>query len=286
LLDKEQFHSWAETERWPVPRSWIIRSTEDLERLAPQISYPAILKPQIKNSAFRASFLPKAFRVETQNELKEAYLRVSPHEQVVIVQQWIDGADDRIAFALGYWSRESRPLGLFFGRKIRQWPIGSGNTAHAEPAPGEWVDLMRPLVEQIGSICGFQGLNSVEFKIDPDGKRLYITEPTVCRTDYQSEVAVVNGVNLPALAYYDALADNPPQSALFEERPEPVKWIDGRADFRAGKKLFKQGQLSLTQWLGSYRGNRSFVYLRMNDPLPWLGRMMPDRIAYRLRQRN
>lgn len=280
LMDKQRFHAWAAGRGLPVPKSFLISSVEQAADAARAIVFPAILKPQIKNEAYRASWLPKAFRLESPADLESVYIKVARYEQQTIVQEWIEGGDENVVYALGCWSAESRPLGLFFGRKIRQWPLGHGNTAHTEPAPAEWRELMRPLVTRIAQESNFQGLNSVEFKIDARTGKPYITEPTVCRTDYQSEVAVLNGVNLPQIACRDVWGD-PPKETIEPAGP-PVKWIDARADMRAGRRLINNGNLTAGDLISSYRGKRFFVYFRINDPLPWLGRLVPTRVASRL----
>ena len=51
------------------------------------------------------------------------------------------------------------------------------------------------------SAVGFVGICSMEYKRDLRDGKFYMVEPTVCRTDYHEEVAVLNGVNLPLSLY-------------------------------------------------------------------------------------
>ena len=282
LIDKHAFHRWATEAGWPVPRSWLVNNGSDLNDIVAQITFPALVKPQLKNDAYRRSWLRKAYRAQSESELREVYTKMAQHEPAAIIQEWIEGGDDRIAFVLGYWNAESKPLALFYGRKVRQWPRGFGNTAHAEPAPAEWSEAMEPITAQIAREAKFKGLNSVEFKIEAGTGRPVVTEPTVCRTDYQSEVAVLNGVNLPLIAYADAAGLPIPgthdPSRAKNAVTSPVKWIDGRADLKSSCHAYCAGELTPGDWIRSMRGPKSFLYFRWSDPLPWLGGLIPPRL--------
>ncbi len=218
LMDKLRFHSLATERGWPLPRSWLVNGRSELASILHDVTYPCILKPAVKNSEFRKKSPRKAFKAYDAPQLTEAYDLVSSWEPEVVVQEWIDGGDDRVAFGLGYWNARSQPLALFPGRKIRQWPPECGNTALSERAPAEWRDELATLTAKIYDAVGYRGLGSIEYKVSSAG-RLVIMEPTVGRTNYQNEVAVLNGVNLPAIAYFDGMG----------MRPELERMIDRRA---------------------------------------------------------
>jgi predicted ATP-grasp superfamily ATP-dependent carboligase len=51
--------------------------------------------------------------------------------------------------------------------------------------------------------AGVTGLAAMEYKRDSRNGQFRMVEPTIGRTDYQAEVATLNGVNLPYAAYCD-----------------------------------------------------------------------------------
>ncbi|MCU0224962.1 MAG: hypothetical protein MUF27_13035 [Acidobacteria bacterium] len=53
LMNKRQFLERAQREGWPMPRTVLAGSLEELEQRAPEIPFPCILKPQLKNERFR-----------------------------------------------------------------------------------------------------------------------------------------------------------------------------------------------------------------------------------------
>jgi D-aspartate ligase len=267
LMSKQGFTALAKQENWPVPLTWDIANRDELVAHFPDFVYPCILKPRIKNDEFRRYSPRKAFRVNSADELLKTYDLVAQWETEVVVQEWIEGGDDRIAFCLSYCDRGSTPRALFAGRKLMQWPLGYGNTAICEPAPESWQESILSLTRKIWRTVGYQGLGSIEYKMRPGSDGPVIMEPTVGRTDFQSEVAVLNGENIPAIAYCDlAGLDYVPAA----KPHKPVKLVDGPAHLRAGWVYCSHSRrLGLAKWLQARRGRKQFMIWRANDVGPF-----------------
>jgi hypothetical protein len=115
-------------------------------------------------------------------------------------------------------------------------------------------------------------MGSMEYKRDERDGRFYMVEPTVARTDFQEEVACLNGVNIPEAAYRY-------ESGLPQVAPTPAAvpqvWREPLSD----RWSFEEG--------GRAEDERSRghpvrdAYWRWNDPRPWLDLML-SRIAARL----
>jgi hypothetical protein len=114
---------------------------------------------------------------------------------------------------------------MFAGRKLIQRPVGLGGSAISEPASPEWAEPMIRLTRQIWAKVGYSGLGSVEFRLRMNSKKPLIMQPTVGFADIQSELAALNGVNIPVIAYCDLaglpMPDAPPalQSVRLMSRP-------------------------------------------------------------------
>jgi D-aspartate ligase len=271
LMNKASFADMAKAEGWPIPVSWNINNRDDLHHVLTEFSFPCVLKPRVKNSAFRNSPNRKAYKVCSASELVERYDLVAQWESEVVVQEWIEGGDDRIAFCLTYCDRSGKPLALFSGMKLRQWPIEVGNTAMAQAAPQAWVEPILALTERIWQRVGFRGVGSVEYKMRLGSDEPVITEPTVGRTNYQNEVAVINGINIPAIAYCD-LARIPQLSAHVPVRP--VKLVDGPREVMAAAASVRAGSLSLFQWLKDRRGTKRYMIFRADDAGPFAASLL------------
>ena len=183
-----------------------------------------------------------------------------------MIQEWIEGGDERIAYCLAYYSRKSEPLAMYVGQKLRQFPVDCGNTAVAAPAPNEWRDRLTELSKTIFKRIRYQGLGSIEYKMRKDGTPV-IMEPTVGRTNWQNEIAVINGVNIPVTAYFDTAGITTPPSTRITAS---YKLVDGRAHRRSLLQLSRSGRLSVRQWLAERRGRKAYMIWRMEDPGPFL----------------
>jgi len=268
LMSKVEFVKLARSKGWPVPQTWMIEARDELLSQLAEFVFPCILKPQFKNDDFRRHSPRKAFRANTREELLKAYDLVAVWEKEVVVQEWIEGTDENISFCLGYCDREATPRALFAGRKLIQWPVGWGNTAVSEPAPTEWAHAITPLTEEIWKAVGYKGLGSIEYKMRRGSNQPVLIEPTVGRTDFQSELAVLNGVNIPAIAYFD-LARLPLPSA--KERGPATKLVDGPAHWRAARVFMSQPQeLGILKWMKARSGRKRYMILRMDDLRPFL----------------
>jgi len=203
FLNKTRFLKMAMREGWPIPETWMIAGRDDLLAHHNEYLYPCIVKPQVKSAAFRREAPQQSFKVANERELLQSYDLIAQWEKEVVIQEWIEGTEEKVGFCLGYSDRESIPRAMFAGHKLVQRPVGLGDSAISEPANPEWSEQMIRLTREIWTKVGYCGLGSVEFKLRLNSTRPVIMQPIVGCTDLQSELATLNGMNLPAIAYCD-----------------------------------------------------------------------------------
>lgn len=196
--NKELLHQFADTHAMPTPRTMVVKSESALKQIA-KLRVPIIIKPANKllvhmGCLERASL---ATRTEDAAATCRRFLELG---ETPVVQEWIEGPDSNIYFALFHCGRSPESRSIFFGRKIAADPPRIGSTAVCVPAP-EATELLRPLTEKFIEVSQYEGLGGLEYKWDPRGGRFVVIEPTVGRTDLQEEIATLNGLNLPLLAY-------------------------------------------------------------------------------------
>jgi hypothetical protein len=166
--------------------------------------------------------------LQDRDELLQAYALVAQWEPEVVIQ------NDRRRRRPNPFLPVSRPAGQprarFPGGNF-QWPLDCGNTAISEPLKhAATAEKTVELTETIWQRVGFRGLGSIEYKLHPATNALVIMEPTVGRTNYQNELAVINGCNIPLAAYCDLAGI---EQRAFTTRTVPVKLVDGSAERRA-----------------------------------------------------
>lgn len=245
LINKAAFHRFAEAHGFPVPRTLIIEHEADIAQLA-DFGMPIVVKPADKRPVYfgeveRINWLDKT------DEAIGACRRMLTAAGSLIVQEWIDGPDSSIHFALFHCGAAGSPRHIFVGRKLAAHPPGLGSTAVCVPAP-DADEVLRPLTERFIDAAGYQGLGSLEFKWDAREERFVIIEPTVGRTDWQEEIATLNGMNLPLIAYCHELG-----------LPLPAMQQAGGAAWRSS--FLRRGIVDVTERV--YDG-----YFRLDDPLP------------------
>ena len=224
LMDKASFQQLAEQHGFLVPRSLVIGGRNTLLE-AESFPYPAILKPARKDADYARAF-DKAYRVESFDELRTLCARIRPVMPDLILQQWIDGGDADIYFCLQYINVDGTAVASFTGRKIRSWPPQVGGTASCTAAP-EHATALGAETGRFFATVGYTGMGSIEFKRNPGDERFYMIEPTVARTDYQEEVATLNGINIPLAAYCKRAGLAQPQPG---EAPHYVVWRESATD--------------------------------------------------------
>ncbi len=202
LLDKNLFQAAAEKYGFPVPRALVLQDGTDPGRVR-GMRFPCILKPATKDPNYSQHFA-KAYRVEDTDEVMRLWDEMRKVISSAILQEWIVGEDSDVYFCLQYRDRGNSPAANFVGRKVLQWPPLVGGTASCVPAP-EFADELTEQTDRFFTAMNFRGFCSMEYKRDRRDSRFYMVEPTVGRTDYQEEIATLNGVNIPAAAYFAAL---------------------------------------------------------------------------------
>lgn len=198
LLHKCGFQKLAEELGFPVPRAVSLRDEKDLDELD-KIRFPAVAKPGNK-ALFFSNHAERARKVHSRWDAEAFCLAILPRAPDLIFQEWIEGGESDIYFCLQYRGAGGVTIGSFTGRKLRCWPPQTGSTASCVAAP-EVALMLELMTTSFFDKTEFVGMCSMEFKRDCRTGEFFMIEPTVCRTDWQEEVATLNGVNIPLAAY-------------------------------------------------------------------------------------
>lgn len=264
LLDKRGFADTIEALDLPRPYTAFVDRADEMSLVAAQMKYPCILKPQVKSHAYASTGVNKAFVAADAAELLAAYAKFSAAEPRAVVQEYIPGDDSDIYFCLQYYDRAGIPAASFSGRKLRQWPPLCGGTTLCTPVDTE---PLASLTTAFFTAVGFHGLCSMEYKRDPRNGQYKMIEPTVCRTDWQSAVADLNGIPLPYIAYRD-LAGLPGRT--WQPSGRKVKWVHLASDRMSAGYYRSRRELTWLGWLGSLRPPIRGAFWAWDDPRPWL----------------
>ncbi len=248
LLDKSGCERYLRERNYPLPATWLL-SEKTWDATIESITFPAIAKPSRPLGEF------KALRLADRDELTELAAR-HPHTPLV-VQEWIPGGDEKLFFSATV-ARHGEPLCFFDGTKYLSHPPARGQTVVAGPSQRQEI---RELVTQLARDTCMSGPMSIEVKLDPAGGPKII-EPTVGRTDFWAQLAIINGTDLPYIEYMSVVEpDHEPRQVSVAI---PRVWFDSEKDPASVVRLAHR----ITSDLGGL-WLPGFSYLDITDPRPF-----------------
>ncbi|RJR29490.1 MAG: hypothetical protein C4576_35305 [Desulfobacteraceae bacterium] len=262
LTRKDLFFDFANSRGDEVPPSRYVQTRRECIDTAGELKFPVIAKTRKK--VYKKG-LKKAYILQTPSELISWYEMIESIHSDFIIQEYIPGDDSSVFFTMQYISEKGDLLASFTGRKIRQWPLLTGGTASAKPYYSP--ELTRRTHEFFRD-AGLHGICSMEYKQDPQTGRFYLIEPTVCRTDFQEGVSIANGVNIPLVAFRDAVGN--PVRCPPQKKDAVKRWMHLTADRLSRDALIEDGKITYFQWLKSMACVRSNDLFTLYDPGPLL----------------
>ncbi len=286
LVDKVRFAALARRLSLPVPTTTtLLVGTSLTKQLQAWRDFPCVLKPayrstwvgsalQVEGSAVAA----KAMRVENRAELERVAPLMAKHDTDLILQQAIDGGEDRIVSYHAYVRPSGEVVAEFTGRKVRTAPRRYGFSTCVEITDEHDVKALgRDIIRQLG----FSGVLKMDFKRDPRDARLFLLEINP-RFNLWHHPAAVAGVDIAGLVYADCVV--PGSARTPTSIRSGVRWMAGRDDLRSMREHRAAGDLSLASWLRQVATadvNEDFSW---RDPLPGLQelRLVAERKVRRL----
>ncbi|MCE5336692.1 MAG: hypothetical protein LLG06_19100 [Desulfobacteraceae bacterium] len=263
-LDKKRFYKFAQERNILIPQTFFPAGTEDCRHAAGEIRYPCIIKPFQPNLGWRRLFPgQKLFVAENPESLVRLYEKLVVVHDDLIIQELIPGDDSQLSFSLTYFDKSSRPLGMFTGHKVRQYPPAFGTSSLAE---SRWDPFIAEKTIKILQEMQYTGYGSVEFKWDPRSKEFKALEVTA-RTWFPHGISTACNLNLVFAAYCDQVGLPVPKMNGF---PDGVKWVHEERDLRSCLIRLRNRELTPVEWLGSYRGRRTYAIAAWDDPAPAL----------------
>lgn len=266
LMDKRKFHKFGERHGFLTPKTVFSDCRKTFDEVGPTIPFPCVAKA-VYHTRYWIEHVPpnkKVIKAESLPHLKEELNNLKAFNQPLIFQEYIAGGDEQIYFCLAYLNDEGKPLGIFAGRKVRQYPPLTGVTSLAKSFRDNKLieDTLNILYES-----GCKGLCSIEFKFNPEKCSFMIIEPTVGRVDLQEGICTQGGVDLIFMAYQDALgiSQNPEAN-----RQKNVIWINEPFELNSFIDHIRANKNKAYHFFRLYKGRPTFALLAVDDPLPFL----------------
>ena len=268
IRDKFLQYELARSVDVPIPETYFPESLSEAEALAQELkNFPYVIKPLVAQTWRRAEYQAvskdkKAFTVTTPAEFLREYRRIAAMDKRLMVQEVIGGDDTNLVTVIGHCGSNGELMAYCARSKLRQYPIDYGYCTATVSCHNTIVEEQAKRLVQAADYFGIVG---IEFKYD-DRTGLYKLIEINTRPVNTTGISSGCGVDLPYIAYCDALGIPPPE---FNGWEDGVVWVRLKQDFVAARELRKLGKLSYWEWLMSLRGKRVHGTLAWDDLRPF-----------------
>ena len=262
--NKKLTYQLAEKNNIRIPKTIYPDSLDTLKAMLSDIEFPVIINPAIMHHFYEKT-KTKVFKANTEDELIRAYIRASsildPSE--IMVQEVIPGGPTHL-YSFCSFFKQKKVLGMCIGRRSRQRPMDFGKAS-------TFVESVHmPELIEFGTILlntvNYDGLSEVEFKEDPRDGKFKLLEINA-RTWLWHTLAIRCGVDFPYLLYKDMIGENVVPIDSFKEN---IKWVHIYTDLSTAIREIIKGNLRVSSYLESLKGDKEFGVLSPDDPLPFI----------------
>lgn len=263
--DKRRTYELAAELGIPVPRSWVLKSPDELDRVDGEP--PFAIKPAIKERFLYATKC-KAWRADTRAELEILFRRaaelIGPSE--VIVQELIPGSGGAQFAYCAFFKDGNAPASMVV-RRLRQHPMEFGRAStYVETAahPSITETSLRFL-----RAIDYYGLVELEYKHDERDGTTKLLDVNARTWGYHS-LGQRAGVDFPYLLYADQLAL--PGSNGMHAR-SGVSWVRLATDIPTAVRELAHRRLDWRAYVRSLRVCDVESVFSRDDPVPGLAEL-------------
>ncbi|MEI6726613.1 MAG: hypothetical protein WCN81_10395 [Actinomycetes bacterium] len=241
-----------------TPRTVFVESAAELEAAAREVPFPAVLKP-VESLAFKLRFQRHILDIESPDELQRIYDKVDDLG-VLMLQERVPGDEDALWTVGSYLDADSRPLAVFSGHKLRQYPHAGGSCL---AGVSEWRDDLADAALRLLRELRFHGVSQVEFKRDARDGAFRLMEVNARHWKWHG-LATACGVNLSLAAYSDAIG----HPFMAPRQTDGAKWVVFNKDVPLALRDIALRERSALEYARSWSGTKVDGLHSLRDPLP------------------
>jgi predicted ATP-grasp superfamily ATP-dependent carboligase len=244
----------------PTAQAVIPRSKEEVEQFLETAVFPVMVKAtdaeRLRERAGGTKFV-----IQTPRELLDLYAKAGDRQSPnLLIQEFIPGDDWMFD---GYFDGASQRLFGVTGKKIRRFPVHTGVTSLG-------VCLDNPTVQETTAAfmkaIGYHGILDIGYRYDRrDGQyKVLDVNPRIGCT-FRLFTAT-NGMDVARALYLDMTG----QAVESSQAADGRKWMVEDFDVVSAFRSWREGSLTLADWVKSFRGVEEAACFAGDDPLPFL----------------
>jgi predicted ATP-grasp superfamily ATP-dependent carboligase len=259
LCDKGAMQELANRHGVATAQSVTPRSKDDVARYVESAVFPVLVKEK-GGGRLRSRVGASKFVLETPRQLFDLCARIDDLEDAnMMIQEFIPGEDWMFD---GYFDARSECLFGMTGKKIRRFPVRTGVTSLGICLPN---DKVVETTARFMRAIGYRGILDIGYRHDSrDGsyKVLDINPRIGCTF----RLFAAGAMDVARALYLDLTGQAVPSA----ESPAGRKWLVEDFDFVSALRSWREGSLSLREWIRSFAGVQEAACFALDDPLPFL----------------
>jgi len=262
LYSKREMYQICREQNIPTAETQFPKTMAELDDATGSMRFPMVLKGIDGDRLMRRTGGVRMMIAQRSEDLRAAFARLDePGYPNLMLQEFIPGDDDQVWMMAGYFDEQSECRFAITARKIRQLPLRGGITGLGVCDPCEAVvDSTRRIVRAVD----YRGVLDVDFRYDPrDGLHKMLDVNPRPGAHFRL-FADRNGLDVVRAFYLDMTRQPlPPIEPQWGRR-----FVVEDVDLYASVGLWREGRLTLSGWLKSYRGVAETAYVAWDDLLP------------------
>jgi D-aspartate ligase len=276
LYNKKTMHRLAKRLSIPTPDVVFPESLPEVLEFCERVQFPVMLKASDNIHTARHAG-KKMVIARSKDELIGQYRAMEDESHPsLMMQEYIPGRDDSVWMLNGYFGEHSECLFSMTAKKIHQTPVYTGMTALGVCLPNPAIEWA---TKTLVAAVGYKGILDIGYRYDArDGRyKLLDVNPRL-------------GATFRLFVGQDGMDVTRAEYLHFTGQPVPIshsctgrKWILEDADLASCVQYYRDGALTLRDWLGSYRGIQECAWYAADDIAPFL-RMCPSLVVRPLRK--
>jgi D-aspartate ligase len=269
LCSKKKMYFLARSVGVATPNTFFPASRQDVLAFAEEARFPIMLKAiedrRAKNPAARKKVIVR----EKQQLLEHYTIMEDPRHPNLVLQEYIPGGEDASWMFNGYFGQNSECLFGLAGKKIRQYRPSVGITSLGVCQPNATVvETTKAFMKAIK----YRGILDIGYRYDArDGLyKVFDVNPRIGCT-FRLFVSD-NGMDVARALYLDLTG----QPVVAGHDLPGRKWMAEDIDLATSFYYWRDGKLTLREWLRSFQGLQESSFLAWDDLHPMLSICLCD----------
>jgi len=269
LYNKRDMHLLAKRLSIPTAETIFPTSRKEVLDFSEKLQFPVMLKASDNITVSRRTG-KKMVIVKSRSDLIAHYDAMENHSAPgLMIQEYIPGDDSSVWMFNGYFDENSDCLFGITAKKIHQTPVYTGMTALGICLPNPAVESA---TKRLVKAVGYQGILDIGYRYDArdSSYKLLDVNPRL-GASFRLFVAD-NGMDVARAHYLHVTGQTIPEGRISVGR----KWVVEDADIKSCIQYYRDGVLTISDWLACYGGVQEGAWFASDDMLPFV-RMCSDR---------